>query len=212
MNYPIRILPQNTYREIDCDLSPHYLIRFTNICELKDLIHPETGFIRQEHICSPRKHASDLSTSLLGVFERNHVYIQLTEIGKSKFNHYCSPDHNSEIPIFNLDFEINKSRHFWVIKIKHLIEAEVNYLTSELPFTAISVVKHTPMKWNYWHFSIRWMTKDGLWHELSEKEKERLAKRLGSEVRAYISKYAIVEEPTYEELDPIYYTKGFTES
>ncbi len=207
MNYPTRILPQLSYKSIECDLSSHYLIRFTNTNNINDIINPETGFIRQEHICTPRKRASDLSTSLLGVFETKHIQIQLTEIGKAKYGGYCAPDLQLDPPIFNHDFELNTLRHFWVIKIQHILNAEVHYETSNLPFKANSVVQHTPMKWNFWHFSIRWKTDSGFWHELTEKEQEKLAKRLGHEVRAYISKYARVEEPSYEELDTSFYLK-----
>lgn len=207
MNYPTRILPQTSYKLIDCDLSSHYLIRYTNTNDILEIINPETGFVKQEHICTPKKHASDLSTSLLGVFEVTHIQIQLTEVGKTKYNDYCQPDANIDVPIFQQDFERNTSRHFWVILIKDILNAEVDYLKSNTPFKANCIIQHTPMKWNFWHFSIRWKVEDGYWHELTEKEQEKLAKRLGSEVRAYISKYAKVEEPNYEELDEILYSK-----
>ena len=71
MNYPIRILPNKTYKSIECDLSSHYLIRFTSTKDITKIRDPETGFIKQDHICQPRKRASDLSTSLLGVFVIN---------------------------------------------------------------------------------------------------------------------------------------------
>lgn len=208
MNYPTRILPNRTYKSIECDLSSHYLIRFTNTDNIQEIIHQETGFVKQEHICTPRKNAADLSTSLLGVFEVSHVQIQLTEDGKAKYNIYCKPDESIEPPVYQQDFELNTSRHFWVVLIKDIINAEVDYTKSNnLPFKANCIIEHTPMKWNFWHFSIRWKTEGNFWHELEEKEQEKLAKRLGSEVRAYISKYAKVREPDYTELEEIFYTK-----
>lgn len=207
MNYPTRILPQASYKSIKCDLSSHYLIRFTVTNDKQDIVNPETGFVKQEYICTPRKHAADLSTSLLGVFEVSHNQIQLTEVGNTKYNEYCQPDDSIDVPIFQQDFLINTSRHFWVILIKDIINAEVDYTKSKLPFKANCDIQHTPMKWNFWHFSIRWKTDDVFWHELTEKEQEKLSKRLGSEVRAYIAKYAKIEEPNYVELDEAFYLK-----
>lgn len=207
MNYPIRILPKENYQSIECDLSSHYLIRFTNTNDIAEIKDPNTGFIKQEHICQPRKRASDLSTSLLGVFEISHLQIELTETGKIKYNLYCQPDESVDLPIFKKDFELNKSRHFWAILIKDIMNAEVIHIKSDLPFRAQCSIQHTPMKWNFWHFSIRWKTDDGFWHELTEKQQEKIAKRIGSDVRAYLSKYAQVEEPNYTELEESFYIK-----
>jgi hypothetical protein len=207
MNYPTRILPQSSYKSINCDLSSHYLIRFTKTNDVKEIINPETGFVKCEHICTPRQHAADLSTSLLGIFEVLHIQIELTDAGNAKYNDYCEPNATIDPPILHQDYLLNNSRHFWVIHVKDIINAEVDYTKSNLPFKATCIIQHTPMKWNFWHFSIRWKTENGFWHELTEKEQEKLAKRLGNEVRAYISKYAKVHEPNYTELDESFYLR-----
>jgi len=205
MNYPIRLLPQANYKEIECDLSSHFLIRVIKTKEINEIVNSETGLVKIEHIFSPRRHGSDLSTSLLGVFEISHIQIELTELGKTKYSHYCKPNDEISPPLHEQDYLINSNRHFWVVNIKDIMNAEVEYLDSSLPFKANCVIMHTPMKWNFWHFSIRWKTKDGFWNSLTPKEQEKLAKRLGTEVRAYISKYARIDEPNYVELEDDFY-------
>lgn len=206
MNFPARLLPSKNHKFIECDLSSHFLIRSVDVASKLELIHPETGFVRQEHICSPRHHASDLSTNLLGVFETEDIRIQLTEVGKDKYNDYCEPDEAVEPPIFGEDF-VFRDKCFWVIAIKHLIEAEVDYTKADMPFKAKCSIEHTPMRWNFWHFSIRWKTNDGFWHQLSSKEKEKLAKRLAHEVRAFIARFAEVDDPNYYEIEKASYLK-----
>lgn len=204
MNYPIRILPNINYKSISCDLSRHYLVRFT---PHKDILDQGTGLIKQEFVCNQREHAADLSVSLLGVFEIEHIKIELTEIGKSKYGTYCTPDETVEVPIFEQDFKRNDDRHFWAVLVENIMESKIDYTGSEDPFTAECVIEHSPMKWNFWHFSIRWKIEDGYWHEFPDGKKRKVAKRIGHDVRATIAKFAQISEPYYEELDKAHYTK-----
>lgn len=50
MNFPVKLLPNSQYKYIDCDLSEHFLARFTNTNNIDELIDPATGFIRQAHL------------------------------------------------------------------------------------------------------------------------------------------------------------------
>jgi hypothetical protein len=202
MNFPSRILPNPSYKYIQCDLNSRYLIRSVP-GDSGDLLDPVTGLIKQEHICSPRDQVADLSTSLLGIFEISDNQIFLTASGKGKYNEYCLPDIEVEAPIFQEDFGVDTTKRYWVILIGAIHKTPVDYTKSDLGFTAECLVEHTPMKWNYWHFSIRWLTDDeGFWHNLSDKEKKKLARRLGQEARSHIAMFAKVEEPNYSELDP----------
>jgi len=207
MNYPTRILPQRAYKSIDCDLSSHYLIRFTNSSHVSEITDPETGFVKAEFIFSPKKHGSDLSTSLLGIFEISHTRIELTESGKRIYNEYCLPDCEVDVPMYEKDFQVNTSRNFWVILIEKIKDAKITFNKGDLPFEAECFIQHTPMKWNYWHFSIRWKTDEGFWHELSEKKQEKITKRIGHDVRAFISKFATTKEPNYSEIEEEFYLK-----
>jgi len=210
MNYPSEILPKINYKFITCDLFNHYLIRFTSSNKKEDLLDSISNQIKQEHICSPREHMNDLSTSLLGVYDILHVQIELTTQGKQKFGQDWIPNEQVTAPQYLSEFIINSGRGFWVILIKKIQGIPVDYTKSNIttPFTAKCVVKHTPMKWNYWHFSIRWELDDGMyWHELQDKERAKLAKRLASEARAIIAKFAEIEEPNYSQLEKEEYCK-----
>ncbi|GAB3414536.1 hypothetical protein [Niabella aquatica] len=63
---------------------------------------------------------------------------------------------------------------------------------------------HTPTKWNFWHFSIRWhiTDKNAFLNDIDDlKEQKKIIKRLKSEARALIAKFASIEKPTYNQLD-----------
>lgn len=201
MNFPTKLLPNPSYRTIDCDLSRYYLIRSTKADSVHDIVNHATGFIKFEHICTPRDHISDLSTSLLGVFEIPHVQIQLTEEGKTIYNEYCQPNVNAGVPVFEKDFVVDTSKLYWVVLIGLINKMPVHYTKGDLPFKAQCVVEHTPMKWNFWHFSVRWLTEDGFFHSLSENERKKLVRRLAHDARAQIAMFATIEEPNYLELD-----------
>ena len=203
MNYPSEILPNSTYKLITCDLSNHYLIRFTNSNKREDIFNEELNQVKQTEICSPSEGMNDLSTSLLGVFETSFIQIDLTDLGKEKYNDYCEPDIEVELPIFNTDFTVKESRGFWVVLIGDINETTADYTKGDIDtkFKATCIIQHTPMKWNYWHFSIRWKTEEqGFWHQLGDNQKKKLAKRLGHEARANIAKFAKIEEPNYSQL------------
>jgi len=211
MNYPIRILPNTNNKIISCDLSSHYLVRYTNTNVIEDIIDNVTGFIKQEHVCSPRDNAQDLSTSLLGVFEIPYTKIELTAIGTQKFIDYCEPDTTVDVPIYDEDFILNNNRHYWTLLIGNIDKQNISYEKSNNPFVARCLVCHTPTKWNFWHFSIRWflISENCMWHELPENEKKkRWAARLAFEARVAIAKYGKVLEPNYSELPTECYTKA----
>ncbi|MEQ8426043.1 MAG: hypothetical protein RIA63_15090, partial [Cyclobacteriaceae bacterium] len=167
-----------------------------------------TKFVKQEHICQPRDQVADLSTSLLGVFEIEHLKIELTEEGKRKYNEYCPPDFDAKVPIYKGDYVWNFDRHFWSISIGDIDNVDVSYQRGDMPFKAKCLVIHTPMKWNFWHFSIRWRVDDEFWHNLDSKAQRKLAKRLGHEARSHIAKFAKAEVPNCYPLEEINYLKA----
>jgi hypothetical protein len=173
-----------------------------------DVLDPETGFIRHEHISKHTVHLADLSTSLLGVFELAHTKIELTVEGLGKYDQDCNPDQEVEVPIYLQDFRLNNGRHYWVLLIRDIVDQEVNYDRSNPPFKAKCVVTHTPVKWNFWHFSIRWRTEDGrFWHDFPETQKKKVGDRIGHEVRAIVKKFAKSIEPDFTEPEATCYMK-----
>jgi hypothetical protein len=133
--------------------------------------------------------------------------IELTKDGKSKFNMLCEPDSNVDVPEYEKDFILNEQRHYWIVMIGEIQNALVDYTMANLPFRATCLIMHTPMKWNYWHFSIRWLTKQGFWHTLTTNEKEKVTKRLGNEARAHLMKYARLQAPVIKVLHSSCYEK-----
>jgi hypothetical protein len=206
MQYPERLLPDEKYKLISDGLDGSYLIRST---KTKEDLKNESGEIKIEYICSPSENIQDLSTSLLGVFEPHHSYIELTSEGKQIYaDDYCSPNCKVSIPIHKTHFEWDETKGFWFVKIKQIEGQLAEYLISNPPLKAECIVQHTPMKWNFWHFSVRWRFDDGsFYHELpdSERKKDKLRKRLSHEARAIIAKFAFTQEPNFSELTNKHY-------
>jgi hypothetical protein len=189
MNYPVEILPNPAFKIIDCELSDHFLIRFFNCNDVNDITNPETGQIKIQHICSPAEKIDDLSLSLLGIYRPEHITLNFTVAGKEKYMHYCKPDEAVDVPVFDTEFNHSSGRFFWCANIKKLNNRTFDYTRGHDPFIATCLVKHTPMKWNYWHFSLRWSTDLGLLDNLDERQRKNIAKRIGQAVRVTISHF-----------------------
>src|SRR5690242_1833624 len=136
MNYPQEILPNPNYKFIDCNLSQHFLIRFMNTSNVDDILDPVSKNIKVEHICSPKERIEDLSMSLLGIYNEQHITLDFTQEGKAKFMHYCEPDASVEMPLFGTDFSINNNRHFWCILIEKIDNKNFDYTRGTTPFIA----------------------------------------------------------------------------
>lgn len=204
MEYPTEILPQTNRKLISCDIHKHFLIRSTPT--LADLVDETTGDIKQTTICSPTEQITDLSTSLLGVFTLFHNKIELTKESKEKYGAYCLPDSEVEIPIYKTDFYLNENKGFWTILIENIFNKDVKYTFGDKPdviFTAICSVIHTPARWNFWHFSLKWYLSEHncyLDQIQDEKLRKKISKRLSGESRAMIAKFAKIVEPDYHQL------------
>jgi hypothetical protein len=137
----------------------------------------------------------------LGVFKLDFVKISLTEQGKVKFNHPCNPDDDVEFPE-DSDYELVE-KNFWVIRIGNINGLSIDYSRGNLPFVAYCRVHHTPMRWNFWHFSLRWANENGelLRQQFEERELQKIAKRIGTEARAIIKKFASIYPPEYPTLE-----------
>lgn len=213
MHYPIEILPDTNRKLISCDISEHYLIRSTASKEVSDLWDSETEEILQNAICHPTDNITDLSSSLLGIFILKHNLISLTKEGKDKYGIYCNPDQKVIPPLFDVDFYINENKGCWFVLIGKINYLKIQYYFGDLPnktFEAICTVIHSPALWNYWHFSIRWFLPDRdcyLEDIVDVKLKRKITKRLSTEARALIAKYAFIIEPQYLPLSPECYEK-----
>lgn len=213
MSYPTEILPKLNYKIIDCELGDHYLIRFIKSNDPNEIFHDGTKDIKFNLIFERSLDASDLSTSLLGVFKRDFIKICFTEKGRAKFQDYCQPNIQSETPMVDEDYFIKDDRGFWVALIKDLDGAIANYesnVDNNPKLTAICKVTHTPMLWNFWHFSIRWHTTDGDAYLSDASERRLFAKRFKQEILTIIAEIAKFDEPNFTTLNEEHYTINIT--
>jgi hypothetical protein len=207
MDYPIEILPDPAYKIIDCDLSDYFLIRLTFTDKIEEIIS-ESGEINIRQVCSPEELIDDLSFSLYGIYNLSHINLNFTKAGKDRLMHYCRPDEEVEIPVFGTEFTNDAVRHRWFARIGDLHNVPFNYTRSNDPFVAICIVRHTPMKWNFWHFSLRWETDLGPLEELEERKRKNVAKRIGHSVRAEIARLAKLDVPETPALEKRCYCKN----
>ena len=184
-----------------CIRDSHYLIRHTDTNVIEDLWDDEFNCIKYSAIAKHSLHAIDLSASLLGVYSGKHTNIKLTELGDKKYNYYCSPNEEIITPILDEDFTLNNDRCYWTALIRKLEGQPVDYIKGEDPLKAICYIIQTPMKWNYWHFSIRWLTDEGFIHDKPAVLKRNWVKRLGHNSLVLISQIASLSEPLGKSID-----------
>lgn len=182
MDYPIVLLPSTNHKTIDCDLSEFCLVRHSHLDN--DNILNENSSLKDEVIQS--KELPDLSTSLYGVFTIEHTKLRVVN---PAFQDYCVPNYDSDTPVYNSDFVLVPNRGYWTIPIVSINQQEVNYSDEE--FSATCHVIHTPMKWNFWHFSIRWFIEDidDFWHNKPEYQTKSIRRKLSFEIKSLLKEF-----------------------
>lgn len=207
MEYPQEILPHSNYKIIDCNLSGFLLIRFTNTKDKSVIWNAETNSISQDQICHPSEKIEDLSMSLLGYYTPKHIFIDFTPAGKAKFMKPWDLNQEPDIPLFGTEFFHNNNKHFWWVSIAKLNNQTFKFESSEGPRNTTCHVCHTPMFWNFWHFSLKWSTEDGPLADLKGNKWKKAARRIGHAVRVVIAQNASIEEPRYELLSTPCFTR-----
>lgn len=192
---------------IDCDLSNYYLLRTTQTNKHEELWDDEMNMLREDCICNPKERISDLSTSLFGIYNTEHIVIELTDKGKKDYGDYCAPDEEVEPPTYDVDFTKNNEKYFWCAPIERLANKEFEYTRANEKYKATCLVKHTPTKWNFWHFSLHWSTDLGLLEELDDKQKAKVARRIALSVRSLICLFATIKSPEIIEIPKDCYCK-----
>lgn len=205
MNYPIEILPNKRYKKITQNISKFCLVRYIDgKFESNELKDPVTGNVKVEYIANPRDQISDLSTSLLSVFRIEHNYISLTDYGKKEYNHECMPNEHVITPIHEKHFTIDKNKSFWFVTIGDLFEKEITVeLDRKTSYIVKCIIVHTPMKWNFWHFSIRWIATD------RNNNQVKLTRAVYTNARIMLSKHSSTDEPKYSPIEKSYYCESF---
>lgn len=193
VNYPKNILPHDKRLLLTIDdILDGKLIRFT---EENPYYDDEFG-IYNKAIANPSfTHMPDLSCSLLSNEGFKKEYITLKIINPD-FLEYCNPNTSVEIPIFEKDYEINQNRFPYYLIMSEIHNLQISYKKNEDLYEATCYVNHTPMKWNYWHFSVNWFinSEDEYWHKLPEEIKKKTwsKERLAHSTRDLIRAKAIV--------------------
>ena len=193
MKYPVHILPQKYYKKISNSLYDNFLIRHFILNEENSEICDCNGQIENKFLFHPTEKFGDLSTSVLGVFTIDDIKVNLTSEGKDKYGSYCEGDFNCDVPQYPKDFvfdDNNGLRKFWTIKIGNIHNQTCSFekVNAVTPSSFTCHVIHTPAKWNFWHFSIRWFLNDDRVYYF-EKFNEITAgnkKRIATSVRALL--------------------------
>ncbi|GEM_PF-3105673 len=216
MDYPLQILPSPEKKHIDCEIKKCVLCRNTDESNISEIWDKDLQQITAIHLADPTTHIYDLSTNLLDVFELKHSNIALTEKGKSTYNYLCNPD--DEIvppPTYLTDFELNDDHGLIYAVIEDVIDLKAEYVNVNDPITTyygVSYVAHTPMKWNYWHFSIDWKITKKIEgsedFEIVSREEisKNMRRKLGANARAELSKRFRVICPSIVSLPASCYT------
>jgi hypothetical protein len=208
MNYPVEILPDPSYKLVDCDLTDYFLIRHFDLIDGEKILNSDTNLIQKKYICSQSDHIHDLSTSLLGVFKVVNIHLAFTPKGGEKFYPYCAPDAVVDIPIFQTEFYFEDNRGFWCVPIAKLHNREFIYNVGAEQLVATCQVMHTPAKWNYWHFSLRWITNLGPLDSMEERLRKNVARKIGQSAIVAITHFAKIEIPEHHELPNNCYCKN----
>jgi hypothetical protein len=201
MSYPIHLLPNKHFNRIGWhkELNNHYLIRYTYNQDFID----DDGKLKPSSLVPQTDHLRDFSTSLLGKFDIDDIYLKI--IGDNELYFLADWEEGTEvkIPSFNEDFsiELTRGRFFFCIGDLHNVElSKYEDKTEVIPFCSVI---HTPINCNFWHFSIRWFH-NGVDLISWTKDKRR---RILSSAKAFLIERAIIKEPIYEELSVSHYFK-----
>ncbi len=168
----------------------HYLVRHTDNKDLKD---PETDLLKLDYIVIYTDHLRDFSTNLLGIFtaEDCHWKIDKARMG-AYFGTAWHEGQTVEAPLPE-ECEQVADRGAFYIPIKGCAGKKVPALGSEAVITICDVL-HTPIRCNFWHFSLRWKDENGVYFD--EFRPRSVKNFFKSCVRKFIQDHAAFEEPS----------------
>lgn len=207
MQYPAHILPQPNFKRITDIPALHnfHLIHFTETKDNRDI---NDGKVREDSIVRQTDHLRDFSNSLLGTFEIEDIYLELT---KSEFKGYFNSDWEEgagveRVPKINKDFIVNRKRGFFFLPISECNGHEVRYSDGS-NVNPICRVLHTPTNSNFWHVSLRWFNNGQDISELEEKQRRKSeVKRVLTAAKAFIHEKAHFQIPSYQSVEISLYT------
>ncbi len=193
-------MPSGDKKTIDCNISECIIFRNFIEEEGKPIIDYNTNSINQAYLVSPSARLVDFSTNLYGIFTLDDGLIEIIGERLEYYHQYCEPTETVIVPLFNQDFQRIENRKFWYIKVGVLEELEVVYpgAKNSTQFVAECKICHTPMRWNFWHFSIRWLIrpdeeKDFWLNEIPSNQQKKYIKKIVTELRSVLTFNAKLE-------------------
>ena len=168
--YPTHLLPRSEYRIIEQDnLHSHpdmFLIRHIESDKINYI--DGTNILNPDCITIQSNRLNDLSCNLLGIFKEKDVCYG---INKNIENTSWIEGTNTDKPSPE-EFFIDEKRGHYFVNIDLLLKT--TFPTNQ-GGTCSFVIIHTPVKYNFWHTSIRVLDCDGI--EVNNSEKSESQKR-----------------------------------
>lgn len=152
MQYPEHLIPKSTYKYINDleELRLCTLVRHTKdhtiYLEGTNQLNPEV--LKLEVTSSQLR---DLSTNLLGVFTLNDIFINI--INNELLELWVEGEDLQQPISHEQDFRLVDGRGYFYFRISEVIDLEIPGGIKGVPVNFN--VLHTPIKANFWHFSIR---------------------------------------------------------
>ena len=203
--YPDRLLPRAGYAEIE----PEVLAEERGLCFVRHYEGDEPKFIAEGSttldpscIKIPSGRLDDLSNNLLGVFKPSDVDYGIVKGVENPDWHTgdgaVSPPAEGEY--------FKKQRFAYYIPVDSVLKEFPDNLADNSGAKYHFVVLHTPVKYNFWHISIRVFTADGIHVQSLSRS---AAKRINSKVRDYLIANIISNTlPPYNTLPSAFYTRA----
>jgi|AntRauTorckE5430_2_1112549.scaffolds.fasta_scaffold02014_4 hypothetical protein len=202
--YPERLLPKATYHYIEGfgPLSDNYLQRWMP-ADWEVVYDDGDPVITGDTTLIVSGHIADFSTNLIGVFLPKDRAFQLTPMGIDKYGSLYIVDEDVPAPTKDIDYTHQPDLKQLFLRLGEITGKAAIYNKGEVTeLKAICTPKHTPVKGNFWHVSLRWINADG--DALNQKGSWR--RRMLTAARTLIAEHAVLEISITETIPEDLYT------
>lgn len=202
MAYPEHLLPKSNYCCIPwkSELHGHYLLRTTPSSDIWDT---ETNSVRGRYVLESnqsRENLKDYSTNLLGVFTTKDAAVKLTKSERKAYLIDSWAEGEIVEPPAPGEFDVLEDYGFFFYKIGviHGFPKPINLLSKPQYTEARCYVCHTPVRSNFWHFSVQWKIGQ---NDIAEVLSRNEIKGFMSLIRSFLIENAIIDLPLSEPSD-----------
>jgi hypothetical protein len=204
--YPERLLPKANYQYIEdfTLLNSHFLQRWMP-ADWEIVYDEGDPIITGENIPIVSGHIADFSTNLLGVFLPDDRAFQLTPVGIEKYGSLYIIVEDVPVPAPDIDYTHQPNLKQFFLRIGEITGKAAIYNKGEAAeLKAICTPKHTPVKGNFWHVSLRWINAEG--DALNQKGSWR--RRMLTAARTIVAEHAVLEIGIIEAIPEELYAAG----